>query len=74
MAEVGLTAQDIARELMVDARRVRLEEHRDALMPEWLGIKVSRDSDQRWRGWKLPIGATALPSEMLVDMQMWVKT
>lgn len=66
---VKLTAQDIARELLIDARRVTIDE-----FPDFLGIRVSRDHDQRWRGWRQPVGATTLPSERLGEMQAWVKS
>lgn len=69
--DVKLTAQDIARELMIDARRVDVEEDFDS---HRLRVRVKRDSDQRWRGWSQPVGTTDLSSELLDDMRIWVKS
>ena len=63
----SLTAKAIAQEIWTDARRVIVDE-----FPDYIGIRVSRYSDDRWKGWRVPTGVTALPSETLVAAQEWI--
>lgn len=75
MSDIPLTAQDIARELMVDARRVRIEEFDEwSTGGKFIGIKISRDSDQRWKAWREPGDCTTISPANLDLAKLWVKS
>lgn len=68
-----LTARGIGGALQADPKRVMVDEFdHEAFPSRFIGVRVSRYSDDRWKGWRLPLDATTVPDETIGAMKDWL--